>query len=72
MDGRTLISMMKTGSRSLALVGAICERLTCGGYAYCLMDNHYHLVMERPDGNLARGMRQLNEVYTQCFNARHG
>ena len=40
-------------------------------HAYCLMDNHYHLVIETPDGNLSRGMRQLNGVYTQAFNRRH-
>ncbi len=41
-------------------------------YAYCLMDNHYHLLVETPDGNLSRGMRQLNGVYTQRVNRRHG
>jgi putative transposase len=35
------------------------------------MDNHYHLVIETPDGNLSKGMRQLNGVYTQTFNRRH-
>lgn len=40
-------------------------------HAYCLMDNHYHLLVETPDGNLAIGMRQLNGVYTQRFNNRH-
>jgi len=40
-------------------------------HAYCLMDNHYHLVIETPDGNLSKGMRQLNGVYTQTFNKRH-
>jgi putative transposase len=40
-------------------------------HAYCLMDNHYHLVIETPEGNLATGMRQLNEVYTQSYNRRH-
>jgi len=39
-------------------------------HAYCLMDNHYHLLIETPDGNLALGMRQLNGVYTQLFNNR--
>ena len=29
-------------------------------YAYCLMDNHYHLLIQTPDGNLSKGMRQLN------------
>jgi putative transposase len=40
--------------------------------AYCLMNNHYHLVIETPDGNLSKGMRQLNGVYTQAFNKKHG
>jgi REP element-mobilizing transposase RayT len=41
-------------------------------HAYCLMDNHYHLLIETPEGNLSKGMRQLNGVYTQRFNRRHG
>ena len=40
-------------------------------HAYCLMSNHYHLLIETPEGNLSRGMRQLNGVYTQQFNRRH-
>jgi len=40
-------------------------------HAYCLMDNHYHLLIDTPDGNLSIGMRQLNGVYTQRFNKRH-
>jgi len=40
-------------------------------HAYCLMTNHYHLVIETPDGNLSKGMWQLNGVYTQAFNKRH-
>ena len=42
---------------------------TC--YAWCLMDNHYHLLIQTPDGNLSKGMRQLNGVYTQASNRRH-
>lgn len=41
-------------------------------HAYCLMDNHYHLLIETRDANLSLGMRQLNGVYTQAFNKRHG
>jgi len=37
-----------------------------------MMDNHYHLVVETPQANLSRGMRQLNGVYTQVFNRGHG
>jgi REP element-mobilizing transposase RayT len=40
-------------------------------HAYCLMGNHYHLLIETPDGNLSSGMRQLNGVYTQRFNRQH-
>jgi len=40
-------------------------------HAYCLMDNHYHLLIETLDPNLSLGMRQLNGVYTQSFNRKH-
>jgi len=40
-------------------------------HAYCLMDNHYHLMIETPQANLSRGMRQLNGMYTQRFNRNH-
>ncbi|WP_460489152.1 transposase [Curvibacter fontanus] len=39
--------------------------------AWCLMDNHYHLLTQTPDGNLSQGMRQLNGVYTQASRRRH-
>jgi len=35
------------------------------------MGNHYHILLETPDANLSRGMRQLNGVYTQRFNRNH-
>jgi putative transposase len=40
-------------------------------HAFCLMDNHYHLLIETPQPNLSRGMRQLNGTYTQATNRRH-
>jgi putative transposase len=40
-------------------------------HAYCLMSNHYHLLIETPDANLSKGMRQLNGVFTQLSNRRH-
>jgi len=36
------------------------------------MDNHHHLLVETPEGNLVRGMRRLNGRYTRTFNRRHG
>jgi len=41
-------------------------------HAYCLMTNHYHLLIETPDGDFSHGMRQLNGVFTQLVNKRHG
>lgn len=40
-------------------------------HAYCLMDNHYHLLIETPEANLSFGMRQLNGIYTQRYNRKH-
>lgn len=40
-------------------------------YAYCLMDNHYHLLIETIDANLSRAMRDLNGNYSRWFNVRH-
>ena len=56
----------------LALLAEVCEQFNWWGHAYCLMTNHYHLLIETPDGNLSKGMRQLNGVYTQRFNDLHG
>ncbi|MGH8403336.1 MAG: REP-associated tyrosine transposase, partial [Gammaproteobacteria bacterium] len=55
----------------LALLGKLAERYHWLCHAYCLMSNHYHLLLETPEGNLAAGMRQLNGIYTQAFNRRH-
>ncbi len=40
-------------------------------HAYCLMGNHYHLLVKTPQGNLGQAMRHLNGVYTQRFNFCH-
>ena len=53
-------------------LGEVCRRFNWRCHAYCLMTNHYHFVVETPDANLSRGMRQLNGVYTQRTNRRHG
>ena len=56
----------------LELLGQVCARFNWTIHAFCLMGNHYHLLLETPDGNLSLGMRQLNGVYTQNLNRRHG
>jgi REP element-mobilizing transposase RayT len=56
----------------LIVLGNINQRYNWICHAYCLMNNHYHIVIETPDGNLSKGMRQLNGEYTQIINKRHG
>jgi len=56
----------------LRTLAEVVERFNWICYAYCLMTDHYHLVVETPNANLSRGMRQLNGVFTQASNRRHG
>jgi len=57
--------------RFLHLLGEEIDQQRWRCYAYCLMENHYHLLLETPDGQLSAGMRRLNGTYTQWFNRRH-
>jgi REP element-mobilizing transposase RayT len=55
----------------LHILGAAVRRFGWELHAYCLMGNHYHLLVQTPEPNLSRGMKQVNGVYTQRFNRRH-
>jgi len=55
----------------LEVFAQTCKRFNWICHAWCLMDNHYHIVVETIEGNLAQGMRHLNGVYTQTFNRTH-
>ena len=55
----------------LGVLAEVVNRLNWRCHAWCLMTNHYHLVVETPDGNLSKGMRQLNGMVTQASNRRH-
>lgn len=55
----------------LSILGDTVDRYNWICHAYCLMNNHYHLLIETIDPNLSMGMRQLNGVYTQSFNRSH-
>ena len=49
----------------------VLKRFDAQAWAYCLMGNHYHLLLHTRKANLCRLMRQINGVYTQAFNHRH-
>ena len=55
----------------LAIFADVNDRYNWTCHAYCLMSNHYHLLLETSDPNLSLGMRQLNGQYTQAFNRNH-
>jgi REP element-mobilizing transposase RayT len=55
----------------LETVGVALERFDACAFAYCLMDNHYHLVLHTRRANLSMLMRHINGVYTQSYNRRH-
>jgi putative transposase len=55
----------------LDVLNNVCTHHNWVIHAYCLMNNHYHLLLETPDGNLSKGMRQLNGVFTQSMNRKH-
>lgn len=56
----------------LALLNLVAARHGWHILAYCLMRNHYHLVLRTESGNLSQGMWELNLVYARYFNAEHG
>jgi REP element-mobilizing transposase RayT len=56
----------------LDVIAQAMDRFDAQVLAYCLMGNHYHLVLHTRQANLSRLMRHVNGVYTQAFNRRHG
>ena len=65
-DGRRLF---------LHTLAEVCEQTGWLIHAYCLMSNHYHLLLETPEANLVEGMKWFQGTYTQRINAmmkRHG
>ena len=61
------------GDRHIFLdrLGEVVESHHWDCHCYCLMTNHFHLLVETPEPNLSRGMRRLNGHYSQRFNRRH-
>ena len=72
-DGREEIYLSdEVRAAWLTILGQVCVRFNWVCHANCLMTGHYHIVIETPDANLSKGMRQHNGVYTQCLNRGHG
>jgi putative transposase len=71
-DGQVVFSDQDDRGVFLNVIDNVVERFGWLLHSYALMDDHYQLVVEVPGANLSKGMRQLNGVYTQHVNRRHG
>src|SRR3989475_12435201 len=58
-------------ARFLETLGQCCVKTGWQVHAWCLMNNHFHLVMETPKANLVAGMKWFLGTYTGRFNRRH-
>jgi REP element-mobilizing transposase RayT len=56
----------------LERLAAVVRRYELACIAYCLMGNHYHLVLHTPDGRISAAMQALNGGYSRQFNRAHG
>jgi REP element-mobilizing transposase RayT/DNA-binding CsgD family transcriptional regulator len=71
-NGRQKILLDEQDNRKfLELFGKTLERFNWICHAYCLMVNHYHLMIETPDANLSKGMHHLNATFCQAHHKRH-
>ncbi|PHO11233.1 hypothetical protein CPG37_01970 [Malaciobacter canalis] len=55
----------------LSLLSDCCEKFNITLHNYCLMNNHYHLLIEVKEGNLSKFMRYLNSIYAIYFNKKY-
>jgi putative transposase len=58
-------------SHFLHILGKTVERFAWTCFAFCLMDNHYHLLIETAMANISQGMKYLNGVFSQWINQKH-
>jgi putative transposase len=70
-QGQSIFGDDKDRQRFLETLGEACEKTGWWIHAYVLMGNHYHLLVETPEGNLVAGMKWLQGTYTQRHNGRH-
>jgi REP-associated tyrosine transposase len=69
-EQREIYKSVADRERFLGYLASATERYGAVVHVWCLMTNHYHLLMETPDGNLSRIMRHINGAYTNYFNTK--
>ena len=71
VEKRKVFMDEKDKDKFLEIVCEVCKLYKFKIHSYCLMDNHYHLLLENSIENLSLGMRQVNSSYAKYFNKRH-
>ena len=69
--GEKIFREKKDYSAFIDLLSELVEDYNVNIAAYCLMSNHYHRLIQKPEANISRSMRHLNGVYTQRCNRFH-
>ena len=70
IERRTIYQNDRDFYHFLELLGETTERFRFVIHAYCLLDNHYHAIIQTPDANLSQGMQWLGLSYSSWFNAK--
>lgn len=69
-EQKDIFKSRKDREKFLDYLGSATERYGAAVHAFCLMSNHYHLLLETPEGNLAQIMRHINGAYTTYYNVK--
>jgi putative transposase len=69
-DRQNVFRTNKDRERFLEYLESAYERYKAVFHAYCLMDNHYHILLKTPEGNLSQIMHHINGAYTNYFNTK--
>lgn len=69
-ERKDIFKSKRDRERFLEYLESATQRYNAVIHVYCMMDNHYHLLLETPSGNLPQIMRHLNGAYTTYFNVK--
>ena len=69
-EQKDVFKSRKDREKFLEYLASATERYGAVIHAYCLMSNHYHLLLETPAGNLSQIMQHINSAYTTYFNVK--
>ncbi len=69
-EQKNIFKSKRDREKFLEYLGSATQRYDAAVHVFCLMDNHYHLLLETPSGNLPQIMRHINGAYTTYFNVK--